>query len=332
MTPEERTMSHDERDVFLISNLTNPKVEEYALPCLKSLLRNSLETLSLTIIIDRPEDKPRFRDDLAALPEAARHRVHVFDAQEAFARADDRFARYPNLRFLQRGHPCWRKVTDPLLFATPGREAVIIDPDVYFPNPFTFEPTPETGILIMHQPPNCLGPTEIVRRAFDAGIPMADHADIGVCHTHADTDLEWLDALIATLGGVDIPHSAMHVEPIIWSAMGMRFGGGYLNPRAWFCWYYSMTKRLRKRLGVNGLSIIDAASARGVKCFHATGISKRWLPAAEAAGHFRTGPPQAQPTPILPFVEYTRSKFEKKIRLQNLAQSAGIYKFIHSGT
>jgi hypothetical protein len=324
-------MNESQRDVYLIADLAGPKTRAYALPCLKSLFRNSLETLSLTVVVDRPGDAPAVSDEIAAMTDARRHRWQVFDAGEAAARAADKFARHPNLRFLQQGHPCWRKVTDPLLFAPPGREAVIIDPDVYFPNPFTFEPTPAAGVLIMYQPPNCMGPIEIVRRAFDAGIPMADHADIGVCHTHADTDLDWLDWLIGVLGGPEIPLTAMHVEPIIWSAMGMRFGGGYLDPSAWFCWYYSVAKRIRKRLGANGLSIIDAASARGVKCFHATGISKRWLPEAEAAGHFQAGPPQDRPTPVRPFVAYTRSKFEKKVRLQNLARSAGVYKYVHSG-
>jgi hypothetical protein len=283
------------------------------------------------VVLDRPEDRSAVADELAALPEASRHTWQVFDAREAAERAGDRFARYPNLWSFQQGHPCWRKVTDPLLFAPPGREIVVVDPDVYFPSPFTFEPTPASGVLVMYQPPNCLGPAEVVRRAFDAGVAMADHTDIGVCHTRADLDLEWLDALIGRLGGPAIPQTAMHVEGIVWAALGMRFGGGYLDPSAWFCWYYSVARRVRKRLGADGLSIIGAASARGVKGFHATGISKRWLADAEAAGHFRAGPPLDRPTPVRPFVAYPRAKFEQKLRLQALARSVGVYKYVHSG-
>ncbi len=57
---------------------------------------------------------------------------------------------------------------------------VLLDPDLYFPNTFRFEPTPEQGILLMWQRPNCLLPHKTVRAAMDAGIPLARHVDIGV--------------------------------------------------------------------------------------------------------------------------------------------------------
>ena len=68
-------------------------------------------------------------------------------------------------------------------------------------------------------------------RAYEAGIQLAHHVDIGVAHVRNTLDLSWLDRLIAQLGGTAIPR-AMHVEAIVWAALAMHVGGGYLNPRA----------------------------------------------------------------------------------------------------
>lgn len=322
------------RDVYLLAdNLMRPKVHAYSLPCLQSLFRNSVEELSLTVVIGTAADRDAMAEAIASLPEAGRHQFQVFDAAAAAERAADKFAKYPNLRFLQSNHPCWKKVTDPLLFAPPDSEIVIIDPDVYFPNPFRFEPTPETGLLVMWQPPNCLSP-ELVRKAFEAGIPLADHVDIGVCNTRSNTDLDWLDWLVGKLGGPEIPVTLMHLEPVIWAALGMRVGGGYLDPKAWYCWYYDIGKRIKARLGSGARKImtVDGGSMAEVKCFHATGVAKNWLAEAFEIGLFDTGVTEPRPaTPPLPYKPYTQAKFDKKMKMQDLMKSMGVYKLVYSG-
>jgi len=112
-------------------------------------------------------------------------------------------------------------VTDPPLFARDGEEMVILDPDVYFPNKFRFEPTPTSGLLLMRQAVNCLFPHELVRRAFDLGIAMADVTDIGVCQAYCPLDYEWLDDLIDRLGGAMLPRWSPHVESVIWAALAL---------------------------------------------------------------------------------------------------------------
>src|SRR5262249_20653014 len=151
------------------------------------------------------------------------------DQAEADRRADDRLARYPNVRRFRQGHPCWRKITDPSLFAADGEEMVLLDPDLYFPNAFSFEPTPERGILLMWQRPNCLLPPEAVRAAIAASFRLAHHVDIGVCHARSPIDWDWLERFLGAIGGPDIPR-IMHVEALVWSAMAMHAGGGYLDP------------------------------------------------------------------------------------------------------
>lgn len=322
------TLPAEPRPVFMV---LSARSLPYASLCLKSLLTNALEPLALTLITDGPEDKDALTETMGRLEPDSRHRWSVFDEAEARARADDQFARYPNVRQFRQGHPCWRKITDPPLFAPHGSEMVVIDPDVYFPNPFRFEPTPPTGLLLMWQKPNCLLPPPVVARAFDLGIPMADHVDIGVCHVNNPLDWEWIDDLIGRLGGRDIPTWSPHVEPIIWAALGMRIGGGYLDPQAWLCWRNSLWKRARERvLKVSGLDILRGESVGRVKCFHAGGHAKWWLADALKAGLFEGGEPQEKPLPVVPFVPYTRAKFERKQLMRGVARRVGILKLVGS--
>jgi hypothetical protein len=61
-----------------------------------------------------------------------RHAWHVCARAEADERAVTVLAPYPNIAAFRFGHPCWRKITDPLLFGAPGEEMIILDPDLYF--------------------------------------------------------------------------------------------------------------------------------------------------------------------------------------------------------
>ena len=112
---------------------------------------------------------------------------------------------------------------------------IVLDPDLYFPNRFSFEPTPDTGVFLMWQRPSCLLPDEVVRRAIDAKIALAHHTDIGVAQWRMPVDLEWLDWLIHKMGSSQLPRS-MHVESIVWAALAMRFGRRDIwIPKKWVC-------------------------------------------------------------------------------------------------
>ena len=318
-------MPPGERPVFVV---LSARSLGYARHCLQSLFTNALEPLSLVLITDGPEDKAAVVETLETIAPDPRHRWAVHDKAEADARAAELFAHYPNIQQFRHGHPCWRKITDPPLFAAEG-EMVILDPDVYFPNPFRFEPTPPTGLLLMWQPTNCLFPPSTVRRAFRLGIPMADKVDIGVSHVNNPLDWEWLDWLIGKLGGRDLPDWTAHVEPIIWAALAMRIGGGYLDPRAWYCWHYTVAKRLRVRLlKESGLNILRRESLREVKCFHAGGNAKWWLVDAINAGMLDPVGPQEQPFPPIPYQEYTRARFERKQAARGVASALGIMRVV----
>jgi UDP-glucose 4-epimerase len=233
----------------------------YAGACLASLFRSAIEPLQLTLITDGPGDVQGLTAAMAAIAPGAQHSWSVAGKAEADQRADALPAGLHHLREFRQGHPCWRKVTDPALFAEDGREVIILDPDVYFPNPFRFEATPAEGLLLMWQAPNCLHPPEVVRAAFDAGIRMADHTDIGVCQLAAPPDWQWLDWLVGRLGGRDLPRS-MHVESIVWAALAMQAGGGYLDPRPWVCWRNTVWGRVRSRLGAEGAELLQVPPRR----------------------------------------------------------------------
>ena len=309
----------------LIYGVLSARSLSYARICTKSLFRNALETLSLTLITDAPADKDALTTMMEEIAVDPRHSWRVVDKAEADARADDIFAKYPNLHRFRNGHPCWRKVTDPPLFAQDGEEMVLLDPDVYFPNKFCFEPTPSSGLLLMRQAANCLFPNEVVRHAFDSGIAMADVTDIGVCQTTCPLDYEWLDQLIARLGGAELPTWSPHVESIVWAALALRVGGGYLDPKAWFCYNNPVSKRLRLRvLKVDPMQILRTEPIKTAKCFHAGGGAKRWLVQAEQASIMEGSTIQDQPTALIPFKPYTRAQFDRKQFALKVARSLGV--------
>ena len=138
----------------------------YASQCVLTLFENCLEDVDLTLITDGPEDKTKIDAALGAEPSLQGKKWRVADKAECDARAQTVFARYSNIAKFRKGHPCWRKITDPLLFIEGDEEAIILDPDLYFPNKFTFEETPKTGLYLFHQGPNCLLPPE----AVEAGV------------------------------------------------------------------------------------------------------------------------------------------------------------------
>jgi hypothetical protein len=301
----------------------------YAELGIQSLFAHSRENLVLTLITDDDEDKATITSALQEMPTPTPHRWLVYSKCEADERADAFFARQPNLRQFRHGHPCWRKVTDPMLFAAPGSELVILDPDLYFPNYFSFERTPAKGVLLMWQPPSCLLPDEVVERAFANGIPLAHHVDIGVAQLHNSLDLDWLDHLIGTLGGADIPR-AMHVEAIVWAALAMKMGGAHLDPRHWVCYQYQQWKHLALKLGIHGTTLLRLQSFRDTKCFHAGGNAKWWLKELQEKRPF---PPPRNLSGSLPgreFEELTQQAHHADRRLKRLARRLGYYRLTRS--
>jgi hypothetical protein len=294
----------------------------YASLCVESLFRNASEPLAVTFVTDGEEDRARVTEAVGVLPSAGSHPWMVVGRAETDDRAAANWGALPALRQFRDGHPCWRKITDPLLLAGPGEEVVVLDPDVYFPNRFTFEPTPAGGLLLMWQPPHCLLPHETVERAYALPVRLAHHADIGVAQWANAVDLDWLNWLVAGLGGAALP-PVMHIEVIVWAAAAMRFGGGYLNPRHWYCWRNRHWKRLARAVGVSGVRMLAAEPFGTVKCFHAGGAAKWWLRDAADRGLLgRTGDVRHS-LPVLPYRELTRSAYRRGQAAKRLARAIG---------
>ena len=298
----------------------------YSEKAFESLAAHSLDDFDLTLITDALADKIALTEALEKLQLPSRHTWRVYDQAEADERALSLLAPFPHLAAFRFGHPCWRKITDPLLFAGPDEEMVILDPDLYFPNYFRFEETPANGLLLMYQPPSCLLPHEVVVHAYDCGIRMAHHTDIGVAQLSNNLDLEWLDWLVGELGGTTLPRS-MHVESIVWAALAMRIGGGYLNPEHWHCWRNSHWKRLLIRLGVSGRMVLRVERFGSIKCFHGGGIAKWWIPDAIKAGNLPEPKQLLVSQAPMPFEELTSDMYLKSRVVKDWAQRLGYYKF-----
>lgn len=313
------------RQIYMV---LSPRSLDYAGVAIESLVRNSLESLDLHFITDTKADSRELTDALARV-DIKKHRWTVYSEEELADREAELFASHPNLRTFRRGHPCWRKITDPYLLSEPGAEMVLLDPDLYFPNQFAFEETPANGVLLMWQKPNCLFPPEVVRTAIGRGIPLAHHVDIGVAHWRANADLDWLDWLIGRLGGDRLPR-LMHIEAIVWAALAMHIGGGHLDPGYWKCWRRSAPKRVMLKLGVSGLHILQSESWDQLKCFHAGGEAKSWLRSSRDAGILDGGARYSEPGRILPFVELSPAQFARERAFKRVLQAVGYYHIFRS--
>lgn len=299
----------------------------YARLAFRSLLANAAEPLHLRLITDGEADRVAIEAAMQATPNPAGHRWSVHAQAELDDLAASAFAGLPQLQAFRFGHPCWRKITDPLLMAEPGQEMVILDPDLYFPNRFSFEPTPERGILLMWQPPSCLLPDEVVRAAYAAGVRLAHHVDIGVAHARRNIDLAWLDWLVGRLGGRDLPRM-MHVEAIVWAALVMREGGGHLPPQHWHCWRNTQWKRVLLKLGVAGHELLRADPFDRIKCFHGGGAAKWWVPTLVDRGRMPAPRDVAGHLPTVPLEELTPSLYDDTQRLKRIARRLGYYRLM----
>lgn len=312
------------RRLFLI---LSPSALDYARLCVQSLFANAAEDLHLSLITDSAEDRQTLQNELQPVQLPTRHRVSVYAKDDLADREADRLARYPNLRQFRHGHPCWRKITDPLLLTEDGEEMILLDPDLYFPNPFTFEPTPANGILLMWQRPTCFMRPDQVRLAMDKGIRFADHIDIGVGHWRAPVDLDWLDWFLAQLDFASL-RRYMHMEAFVWSALAMRLGGGHLDPAHWHCWQFTIPRRLGLKFGSPGMSLVGTNNFHSIKCFHAGGLAKYWIAEAHQAGLLNTPQqPHLEPGRILPFVELHPTTYRREQKMKKMLGKLGYYDF-----
>ncbi len=286
------------RRVFMV---LSPRSLSYARFALESLFRNVAEPIHLYLITDSPQDRAELEEELSR-QQTNGHTWSIYAEEDLADYESSVFGRLPNLRLFRKGHPCWRKITDPVLLSAAGEEMVILDPDLYFPNRFRFEGTPQRGVLLMWQKPHCLWPPEVVKAAMEANIPIAHHIDIGVAHWRAPLDLEWIEWLLTKLNCPELP-LMMHVEAILWSAIALQFGGGHLDPQAWHCWHRGRYKQARIKLGTPGIEILRPEEFSKMKCFHAGGEAKYWLAEAKAAGMLDRQQDCTEASPLMPFVE-----------------------------
>lgn len=301
----------------------SPRSLGYARYALESLFRNSIEPVRLHLITDSLEDKSKLTEELTLRQKTEGHFWSIFAEDDLKDAESSLFRGFPNLKTFRKGHPCWRKVTDPLLLSASGEEMVLLDPDLYFPNRFCFEPTPENSLLLMWQKPNCLYPPETVRIAMTEGVSLAHHVDIGVAHWRAPVDLDWLDWLVGRLDC--FRKSEMHIEAIVWAALAMRMGGGYLDPSLWHCWHRSQYSRILSKLGMIGPKVLRGEPFDSIKCFHAGGQAKSWLADAKQQGILEGGSSLTTPGEVLPFVELTPQTFEREQSLKKMLATLGYY-------
>src|ERR1700730_15306562 len=189
---------HERERVRRVYCVLNARALPYAEKCIQSLFLNVTEPVSLTLITDSDSDRQQIRDAVSGLRIREVHRWAVYAKAEADERARQVYNGLPNLQAFRCGHPCWRKLTDPPLFANPEDEMIILDPDLYFPNQFAFEATLERGLQLMWQRPSCLLPDEVVMRAYGLNVTLAHHVDIGVAQLRNCIDLAWFDWLVGS--------------------------------------------------------------------------------------------------------------------------------------
>jgi len=294
----------------------------YASLCIRSLAENLDGDEAIHLLTDTPGDQLKLQQAFAGLK-----RIKVLLSDELWEDGGNPMRKYPGLKKLRKGHPCWRKLTDPMLLAREGDEVVVVDPDVYFARGFSFEKVSDGTLRLMWQKPNCLLPFSVVQAAFAKGIAMADHVDIGIAQYRSPLDLEWLNWLVETLG--EMPR-VMHVEAILWSCLAMRMGGGYLNPDQWYCWSNTQWKRVLKKAGAAPERMLRAEDFRSCLAFHAGGTAKTWFAAPGAEESLKQlavlpgGKPPGAAT-LRPFVPFTKAKFEWLRNRGRVLKAIGYY-------
>ena len=303
--------------------LLSPRSLSYARHALDSLLLRSAEVVSLTLITDSEEDKRILTRELSTLPIGV-HSLQVVSKDDVDA-LEQRFEAFPAIRALRRGNPCWRKITDPLLLSANDEEVIVLDPDLFFPNRFTFEHTPTKGVLLMWQKPNCQLPYEVVRDLLNRNIGLSHHVDIGVAQLRFSTvDFAWLNGVVQSID-LNKHRGWMHIEAILWSAMLSRFGGGHLDPDSWVCWRRTQWKRVMIKLGVNESRMMAREDLRQAKCFHGGGGAKHWIAPARAAGMLDINSDRTQPMRTIEARPFSLRDLNREVNFKSFLKRLGYY-------
>lgn len=298
------------RRVFM---LLSSKSLPYARTCIRTMMARCADPIRLRMIADDADEKARLVAETEAFVVPGRAEIEVVEEADV---ADLIAMKFPGLTSLQRlhaGNPCWRKIIDPIALSDDDDEIIVADPDLFFPNRFDFEPTPQDGVLLMRQGPNCLYPADAVRQALDHGLRLANHVDIGVAQMRVGAiDPEWLDWAIEPLVAGRY-HGFMHIEAIVWSAMATRIGGRHFDPQTWRCWERGRLKRLAVAAGIPGRATLRLEPIGSVKCMHFGGQSKWWLEEALRSGDVEeTGNRVIGVTTGPAYVELTRAAFDRE--------------------
>ena len=308
------------RRVFM---LLSPRSLSYAYHALDSLLLRSAEVVSLTLITDSEADKAILAKELSSLP-VGHHTLQIVSQGDIDA-LEHRFEAFPAIRALRRGNPCWRKITDPLLLSADDEEMIVLDPDLFFPNRFTFEETPAEGVLLMWQKPNCQLPYEVVRDLLQRDVALSHHVDIGVAQLRFSTvDLAWLNGVVQSID-LKKHRGWMHIEAILWSAMLSRFGGGHLDPESWACWRRTQLKRVMIKLGVSEIRMMARENLQKVKCFHGGGGAKHWIAPARAAGLLDLNSDRTQPMHIIEAQPFSIRDLNREASFKLFLKRLGYY-------
>src|SRR3569833_1560226 len=121
------------RRVFMV---LSPRSLPYAQLALQSFIHKALESTTLCLITDSDADKIELQDKVLELlsgeVDRNRHGLEVYSEGDLSDLAAEKFNRLQYLRKFRTGHPCWRKITDPLLLTNNGEEMILLDPDYYF--------------------------------------------------------------------------------------------------------------------------------------------------------------------------------------------------------
>lgn len=293
----------------------------YAHACIRSMLSNCVEKVHLRLIADNHDERKLLESETANYAVSGQSVIDVIAQEEVSDRLADTFPGLDGLRALHEGHPCWRKIIDPIALSASEDEIIVTDPDLYFPNQFDFEPTDDSGVKMMRQGPNCLYPPDAVRLAFEKNIRLANHVDIGVAQLRAGAiEPEFLDRLGRFLA-TDQFRSYMHIEAIIWSAIAMRIGGYHLDPKVWRCWERGRIKRLAVAAGFPGQHTLRFEPLSRVKCIHVSGPSKWWVQKGLENGTLKEYSNRICGATKGPdYVELLRPAYEREQRLKSIVR------------
>lgn len=312
------------RNVFIVMST---RALPYAHLCISTMLKNTIEPIALKVVVDSFAEKKQMENESTRVQVGDGSSLTIVAKEEVTEVIKTRFPSIPGLLQLHEGHPCWRKITDPLALSELDAEFVVADPDLFFPNRFAFEKTPRSGVMMMRQNANCLLPPNAVRKMFDAGVRLANHVDIGVAQVASSSlDLDWVGWLGEQLA-IEEFRPYMHIEAIIWSAIAMRIGGEHLDPKKWRCWQRGHIKRVAIAAGFPGTWTLRLEGLPSVKCIHVSGPSKWWVNKAIEANIVREyGNDCTQPSIGMPYIELTKDSYEREQKLKQFASKLGYQK------